>query len=48
MRKNKKKAVIRNPLYNHPLMKKGAVHGKSGKAARRLYKVYLSSHLDSE
>jgi hypothetical protein len=34
--------VPRNPLFNHPLMKKSHVHDKSGKAKRRADKVYFA------
>ncbi len=42
----KKKQVLkvsapRNPLFNHPLMKKSHVHDKSNKARRRNEKVKL-------
>ncbi|WP_198264798.1 hypothetical protein [sulfur-oxidizing endosymbiont of Gigantopelta aegis] len=32
----------RNPLFNHPLMKKSHVHDKPGKAKRRAEKVRFS------
>ncbi len=40
-RKTNKKGVSppRNPFFNHPLMRKSAVHDKSKKAKRRLDKV---------
>ena len=44
MAKQKKKVVLsppRNPLFNHPLMKKGCVHKKSDKAQRKTDKAQL-------
>ncbi len=43
----KKKRVVklsppRNPLFNHPLMKKSHIHDKSNKAKRRNEKVKLA------
>ena len=32
---------IRNPLFNHPLMKKGGVHNKSNKSKRQVNKNKL-------
>ncbi len=37
-----KQAPPRNPLFNHPLMKKSHVHDKSNKAKRRNEKVKLA------
>ena len=37
----KQKRTMRNPLHNHPLMKRGGVHGKSGKAQRQQDKQVL-------
>ena len=31
----KRKNAMRNPLHNHPLMKRGGVHGKTNKAQRQ-------------
>lgn len=31
----------RNPMFNHPLMKKGCVHGKTTKALRQKEKMEL-------
>ncbi len=36
----------RNPLHDHPLMKKGAVHEKGHKAERRQNKVRLMRQWD--
>lgn len=36
--KNTKTHKPRNPLHDHPLMKKGGVHQKSHKAVRRALK----------
>ena len=47
-RKKRNKAGVsppRNPLFNHPLLKKSHVHEKSNKAKRRGEKVNLSSCL---
>jgi len=44
MVKLKKKVILsppRNPLFNHPLMKKGCVHQKNNKSKRQLDKVQL-------
>lgn len=38
-KKQTKVKVFRNPLYNHPLLKKGCLHQKSNKAKRRETKV---------
>jgi len=37
----KHKPKIRNPLHDHPLMKKGGVHEKSKKTKRRTEKQQL-------
>ncbi len=46
MARKKKRAIKlsppRNPLFNHPLMKKSHVHDKSTKAKRRNEKVKLA------
>jgi len=47
-RKKRNKAGVsppRNPLFNHPLLKKSHVHEKSNKAKRRAGKVNLNSCL---
>ena len=31
----KRKQTTRNPLHDHPLMKRGGVHGKNNKAQRQ-------------
>lgn len=41
MAKRRKRAAIRNPLYNHPLLGKGGEHRKHGKALRRRAKQRL-------
>lgn len=43
-RKVKKKEISppRNPLFNHPMMKKSHVHDKSYKAKRRADKVRMA------
>ena len=42
-RKNKKEiSPPRNPLFNHPMMKKSHVHDKSYKAKRRADKVRMA------
>ena len=41
MTKRKKRAAIRNPFYQHPLLGKGGVHRKTGKALRRRDKLAL-------
>jgi len=38
---NKRKSNARNPLHDHPLMRKGGVHEKSDKAKRRNEKQKL-------
>jgi len=35
MTMKKRKSNVRNPFYNHPLMRKGDVHEKSNKAKRK-------------
>jgi hypothetical protein len=37
---------VRNLFHDHPLLRKGAVHEKSGKARRRHAKVHLSREWD--
>lgn len=37
----KQKRVVRNPLHDHPLMKRGGVHEKTKKAQRQQDKVQL-------
>jgi len=32
---NKRKARMRNPLHDHPLMRKGGVHDKTNKQKRK-------------
>ena len=44
MAKSKKKVIVsapRNPLFNHPLMKKGSVHQKNNKTKRQADKTQL-------
>ena len=41
MTKRKKRAAVRNPLYQHPLLGKGGVHSKTRKALRRRDKLAL-------
>ena len=41
MAKRKKRAALRNPLYQHPLLGKGGVHRKTRKALRRKDKQAL-------
>jgi hypothetical protein len=37
---------LRNPLHDHPLLKKGAAHGKTAKARRRNDKVKMGRDWD--
>ncbi len=48
MSKRKQNIVIfRNPLHNHPLLRKGTVHEKSNKAKRRKEKMNLRRECSS-
>ena len=41
MKNHTEKIKPRNPLHNHPLMKKGGVHDKTNKAKRKKLKQRL-------
>jgi len=43
MTMKKRKSNVRNPFYNHPLLKKSGVHEKSDKAKRRVDKQKLKN-----
>jgi hypothetical protein len=47
MKNNKNKKVVRNLFWNHPLMGKGSVHVKSGKALRQSRKTDLRTRIKS-